>query len=405
LSVEPTNTFDRRVPKDVLQQRIDRVQQALTRAGIDVVLVTCEDNFRYLSGFESPTWINVARPRYCILPAKGDLILVVPTTNLSAVRATTWAKDVRSWISPNPQDDGISIVAEALSSCLSNRRCIGAEMGPQSRLCMPVADFIHLRERLSATRIVDADALIREIRKIKAPFEVEAIRSVAKATSRAFIHLHEELATGFRQVDAVRILRATLLQEGVDDTPYMVAESGYGGYPALQMSATDRRLEGGMVLGIDAGCRHAGYFCDFNRNYAFGHVTDRSRRINNVLWEATEAGIEAARPGALASDVWRAQAAVLDAGLGDLSARRTESGRMGHGIGLRLTEPPSIHPTDTTVLAPGMTITVEPSAEFEVEMSTGTVRHMLIHEENLVVMDDGPVLLSERAPRDLFGVA
>jgi Xaa-Pro aminopeptidase len=404
MSVEATDKSDRRLPKDVLQQRIDRVQQALRHAGIDVVFVTSEDNFRYLSGFESPTWINIARPRYCIVPARGDLILVVPTTNLAAVRATTWVEDVRSWVSPNPQDDGISIVAEALSSCLSQLRCIGAEMGPQSRLGMPVADFLRLRERLSTARMVDADALIREIRKIKSPFEVEAIRTVAMATSRAFLHLRRVLAKGCSQVEAVRTLRSTLLREGVDDAPYLVAESGFGGYPGLQMSATDRCLEDGMVLGIDAGCRFAGYFCDFNRNYAFGRINDRFRRINSVLWEATQAGIQAARPGALASDVWRAQAVVLDEGLGGLSSRRTESGRMGHGIGLRLTEPPSIHPNDTTVLVPGMTITVEPAAEFEVEMPTGTARNMLIHEENLVVMGNGPILLSDRAPREFLDV-
>ncbi|MBV9221198.1 MAG: M24 family metallopeptidase, partial [Methylobacteriaceae bacterium] len=137
---------------------------------------------------------------------------------------------------------------------------------------------------------------------------------------------------------------------------------------------------------------------------AFGRVSDRVRRIDDVLWQATQAGIRAAVPGAQVAEVWRAQAAVLDAGLSDLQARRSESGRMGHGIGLRLTEPPSIHPSDTTVLAPGMTITIEPVAEFEIETPTRSARRMLIHEENLVVTEDGPVLLSDRAPRGLLDV-
>ncbi|MBV9634287.1 MAG: aminopeptidase P family protein [Methylobacteriaceae bacterium] len=392
------------VPRDVLEKRLVEVQLALGRAGIDALFVTAEDNFRYLTGFECPTWINAARPRYCIVPAKGDLILIVPTTNLSATRATTWVQDIRTWVSPNARDDGLSLVVDALSGCVKKGGCVGAEMGPQSRLAMPVGDFLHLREKLSGIHMVDADGLLREIRKIKGPFEVEQIRSVAGAASRALARLHSTMAAGCSEVEAVRALQSMLLQEGVDQAPYVVAESGFGGYPALQMSPSDRRARDGTVLGIDVGCRRLGYFCDFNRNFAFGRVSDRVRSIDDVLWQATQAGIRAAVPGARAAEVWRAQAAVLDGGLSDLQARRGESGRMGHGIGLRLTEPPSIHPSDATVLAPGMTITIEPAAEFEIETPTRSARHMLIHEENLVVTEDGPMLLSDRAPRGLLSV-
>ena len=36
------------------------------------------------------------------------------------------------------------------------------------------------------------------------------------------------------------------------------------------------------------------------------------------------------------------------------------AGRVGHGVGLDMTEPPHISEDDATVLAPGMTITIEP---------------------------------------------
>jgi Xaa-Pro aminopeptidase len=217
--------------------------------------------------------------------------------------------------------------------------------------------------------------------------------------------LAEHLGRGREERSIVQDFRALLFAEGVEDAPYLVGESGHGGYPSLQMAPSRRCLEDGDILSIDAGCRIRGYFCDFNRNFGCGRLFDVSLRVHDLLWQATQAGIDAALPGSTAADVWRAVAKVLDSGLEEVGGRRTRSGRMGHGIGLRLTEPPSIHPDDATVLVPGMVVTVEPSAEFEVATRTGTVRYMLIHEENLVITSNGPELLSTRASRALTTVA
>jgi Xaa-Pro aminopeptidase len=320
----------------------------------------------------------------------------------------TWVADVRSWVSPNPADDGLTLVVDAVRAAAGSDAAVGMEIGPQSRLGMPAIDFLTLRERLLPRRLVDADALLREIRKVKSPFEVAAIRSAAAATSRAFMRLGDQIgrvARGERDERAlVQEFRALLFAEGVEDAPYLVAESGFGGYPSLQMGPSGRRLNKGSIFSIDTGCRVRGYFCDFNRNYAWGHVPAPSDYAHDLLWRATQAGIDAAVPGATAGDVWRATAKVLDGGLEVIGGRRPRSGRMGHGIGLRLTEPPSVHPDDTTVLVPGMVITVEPSAEFDLGTPEGTRRHMLIHEENLVITENGPELLSMRAPREMVTV-
>jgi Xaa-Pro dipeptidase len=391
-------------PSEEYQRRVLRIQGEMERRSIGAVLLTSEDNFRYVSGFDSPTWLNPARPRYCIVSANGEVVLIVPTTNLSAVGSTSWVSDVRSWVSPNPPDDGISLVLDVLRGITGSQLTIGAELGPQSRLGMPVGDFLRLREELGPARIVDADGILRDLRKIKSAYEVSCIRSAAQACSRAFVDLACELEPGCSEVEAVGEFQKLLLRSGVDRAPYLVAESGLGGYPSLQMSPTHRRLHDGCVLGIDAGCCRNGYFSDLNRNFAFRKVPDRLRHISGVLWRATEAGIGAAVVGARASDVWRAQAGVLDAGLGEFAARRAENGRMGHGVGLRLTEPPSVHPSDDTILAPGMVLAIEPAAQYEIPAASGVRRCMLVHEENIVVTADGPEILSLRAPGGFLDV-
>jgi len=86
-------------------------------------------------------------------------------------------------------------------------------------------------------------------------------------------------------------------------------------------------------------------------------LEDSARRAFDLTFAATDAGIEAALPGARACDVWQAMARVL----GIAEAGQTDVGRMGHGIGLNMTEPPSIHPDDQTLLEAGMVLAIEPT--------------------------------------------
>ena len=46
------------------------------------------------------------------------------------------------------------------------------------------------------------------------------------------------------------------------------------------------------------------------------------------------------------------------------------AGRMGHGLGLRMCEPPSNSPDDETVLEENMVLTIEPGIPFTVEGAT-----------------------------------
>jgi Xaa-Pro aminopeptidase len=77
----------------------------------------------------------------------------------------------------------------------------------------------------------------------------------------------------------------------------------------------------------------------------------------------------------------------------------TPIGRMGHGLGLDITEPPSIAPDDKTVLEVGMVLTIEPS--LVLPPGTGAGRRLMVHEENIVVTEQGCRLLTRRAAPEL----
>ena len=369
----------------------------MTDAALDAVLVTSEANFRYFSGFASQTWVSPTRPRYLVLPRGGEPIAVVPMSNAQGMQSETPIADIRVWKAPNPADDGISLVVSALKDSSGKFGAIGAELGHESRLGMPGGDFLRLLDALRPMDVRDAMPLIIRQRMVKSPLEVDRIRRIAGIASDAFEAL-PGFAAGCVTVRSIcQRLQADLILRGADKTPYVVGEAGANGYETIMMGPNDHHLRDGDVLFIDTGSQYDGYFCDFDRHYAVGPPADLVRRAYNAVHVATDAGLNAVRPGRRTCAVWQA---MTDA-LGVHASEASYIGRMGHGLGLSLTEPPSIHPQDQTVLEPGMVVTLEPSLTYRLPDSSDSAAKLMVHEENVVVTEDGCALLSRRAPAEM----
>ena len=187
-----------------------------------------------------------------------------------------------------------------------------------------------------------------------------------------------------------RAFKQRALGLGADDVPYLVGAAAKGGYADVISPPTDRPLQKGDVLMMDTGCVWDGYFCDFDRNWAIGSAGDEARRAYDVLWRATEAGLAAAKPGNTCRDLFQAMAAVI----AELDDSGGDIGRLGHGLGMQLTEQPSHAVFDETVLAENMVLTLEPSLSYGAGL-------MMVHEEDIVVRAEGAELLTTRAPEQL----
>ena len=74
--------------------------------------------------------------------------------------------------------------------------------------------------------------------------------------------------------------------------------------------------------------------------------------------------------------------------------KNNDIGRMGHGIGLQLTEPPSIMIKDETILEENMVIAIEPCLEY----APGT---MIVQEENILITKNGFERLTTRTPKNI----
>lgn len=390
----PRKAARREVPRfsrAEFEHRVERVRGLMTRERLDGLLITSEANLEYLSGFASQfAWNSPSRPWYFVLPRAGEAVAVIPEVGETNWRATSWVKTVNTWPSPRPRNEGLDILSGVIGKLRRRYARLGVELGPETRIGMPVADLLRLRRAIRPFAMADGSGVMRELRLVKSRAEIARIRHICRIVCDAFDALPRMIEPGETEKEVVRKFQADILLRGADKTPYAAIGSGRGGYRSVVMGPTERRLRLGDVFFIDTGSRYDGYFCDFNRNFAIGTPSEEVKRAHEALYRATEAGLAAVRPGKRAADVFAAQAKVLlEAGLA-----LGKVGRFGHGLGKAMTEPPSNKPDDETELVPGMVLTVEPSAAFGRDK-------VLVHEEDVVVTETGHRLLTRRAPREM----
>ena len=384
---------ERGFPDSEFEARAAGAQALMADLGLDVLLVCTEPEVRYLTGFHTPFWQSPTRPWFVVLPAEGRPVAVIPSIGASAMNAT-WVNDIRTWPSPRPSDDGLGLLVETLAELVgqtsSNENVsIGLPMGHETHVRMPLADLDVLRERVAPARFVDATEVVRTLRMVKSDREIAKMAHICDVVSGAFEGVGDLLSIGMTEREAFKSFRIDLLQRGADDVPYLVGASGPG-FDDIIKQPSDRVIERGDLLMFDTGSLYDGYSSDFDRYVAFGRADADAQRAYSTVWAATEAGLAAVRPGATTSDLWRAMADVLDAG-GSLG---NSVGRLGHGLGMQVTEWPSNTADDNTVLQEGMVLTLEPGL-------TWAPGRMMVHEENLVVRADGPEMLSRRASSEL----
>ena len=385
------------------EHRLAAAQSSMAERKLDAIVITSEDHFRYFTGFHSPTWVNLTRPPYAVLPREGQIILIVPTSNTVITQRTSWVGDVRRWVAPRPEDDGISLLRDAIKEVATRYGRVGAELGPESRLTMPAGDFIRLGRELSPTEIVDAYPILRRLLGRKSAAEIEKVRTIAQIASSAFEALPQRLRQGMTIREACNAFKHELLEKGAETSPYVIGVAERGGYPCINLEPSAKKLDVEDILVIDTGSTYEGYFCDFNREYAIGCVGETLRKVYDIVWQATDVGIQAVEPGRTVADVWQSMADAMQKAAARVNVpfEPVELGRMGHGLGLRMCEPPSIAPGDQTVIEAGMILTIEPNMVFQAAVAGEVRRYVCVHEENLPVAADGVQLLSRRAPPEM----
>lgn len=384
----PTPLPARGFPTSEYQQRLARAQVMMKASGLSALLLTTEPEVRYFTGYLTRFWESPTRPWYLVVPASGDPVAVIPSIG-AALMGKTWISDIRTWSAPDLVDDGVSLLADTLLERCGLDGVIGVPSGHETHIRMPFADIAQLNILRQNNKIEGDAGIMRSLRMVKSDLEIAKIRHACHIAGRAFARVGEIAGEGVPLDQVFRRFQMLCLEEGADWVPYLAGGAGRDGYDDVISPATTAPLKRGDILMLDTGMVWDGYFCDFDRNFAIGPPSHAAKSAQSKLMAAVEAGANAARPGARALDVFHAMDKIVIGGAGG-----SEAGRLGHGLGMQLTEWPSFIAGDDTVLVEGMVLTLEPG----VEVAPGRI---LVHEEDIVITKGAPEFLSPRAPAEL----
>ena len=368
-------------PASEFEARATRAQAAMDSLGLSALLLSTEPEVRYFTGFLSRFWESPARPWFVILPAQGKPVAVIPAIG-AALMGRSWIDDIRTWRSPDYTDDGIGLLASALMDLTPKGARIGVPADLETHVRMPLNSWTRLNDSLEGRQLVGDANCMRRLREVKSDAEIDKIRTACSIANRAFDRVPEIARAGVPLARVFRDFQRLCLEEGADWVPYLAGGAAPQGYGDVISPADERPLQGGDVMMLDTGLVHDGYFCDFDRNYSVGPPSPQVAEGHHRLIEATQAGFKAARVGATAADVFAAMDQIVTGGAGG-----SDAGRFGHGLGMQLTETPSLIPDDHRVLEAGMVLTLEPG----VDLGDGK---LMVHEENIVIRPDGAEWLS-----------
>ncbi len=373
--------------KSEFTARTRRAQTLMDAHGLSALLLTTEPELRYFSGFLTRFWESPARPWFLIVPATGEPVAVIPSIG-AALMGNTWIEDIRVWTAPDLEDDGVSLLCDTIREFTPIDGTIGIPDGHETHVRMPLADLERLRTMIGTRRIVGDYGLMRRLRMVKSPAEIAKIETACGIAGRAFARVTEIARAGAALDEVFRKFQILCLEEGADWIPYVACGAELDGYTDVISPARATELTDGYVLMLDTGLVWDGYFCDFDRNWSVGEPTPTVEAAHARLVEASDAAFERARPGGTAADLFHTMDSVLNQ-----NAEGTETGRLGHGLGMSLTEWPSLIPTDMTVLEPGMVLTLEPG------IAVGD--KIMVHEENIVITEGAPRYLSPKIESEL----
>jgi Xaa-Pro aminopeptidase len=277
-----------------------------------------------------------------------------------------------------------------------------------------------VREGLSwPTQIIEPGSILHPMRVIKSTPEVEAMSRAARITCEAHREAMVKTAPRMFEYEIDALLRGTFRRHGSPRMAYSPVVGSGPNATVLHYRRTDRQLQAGDLLLVDAGCEIEYYAADVTRTFPVtGRFSPDQAAVYDVVLEAQLAAIQAVRPGATLDDVHRAAVEVIAGGLirlGVIPGPAEEAiaeerykpfymHRTSHFLGMDVHDVGRSRSEGKPVpLQSGMVITVEPGLYFAESAPDAAARYRGIGvriEDDVLVTEQGSTVLTLAAPKE-----
>lgn len=350
--------------------RLARLRRTLRARGLDALVLFASPRVRYLTGFTGSSGLLAVLP--------GDTRLVTDG------RYDRQAREETRGVAITTASGGL-LEAAARLALLRRARRVGFEPDHVS-----VSAWKDLRRAFPRCAFVPAPGILESMMAVKDAGEVAEIRravGISELVSRDLLGL---IAPGMRESEIAGEIVRRHRMYGADGDAFepIVASGPRSALPHARSSS--RAIRNGDLLLMDFGCVCSGYASDLTRTLGVGRVPRDLRRVYDVVRDAQQAALEAARGGLDA----RALDAVARRPIAAAGYGRRFPHALGHGLGLHLHERPRIAPRSTERLTAGSVVTIEPGIYLP---GRGGIRI----EDDVLLTEQGCEVLS-RIPREIF---
>ncbi|MDG5492085.1 aminopeptidase P N-terminal domain-containing protein [Psychroserpens sp. SPM9] len=246
--------------------------------------------------------------------------------------------------------------------------------------------------------------LMASLREVKTPEELVLLKKAVRISAMGQREIMKAMHPGMSETEV----------QGVHEYIYKKYGSEYEGYPSIVGAGNNgcvlhyiennkMKVENDLVL-MDLGAEYHGYTADVTRTIpANGTFSDEQRAIYDIVYKAQEAGIAATVVGNTMQSPDTAARKVVYQGLIDLGIAKNEREARqyfphgtSHHIGLDVHDPGTYG-----LLQANMVITVEPGIYIPDGSDCDPKWHGIAVriEDDILITENGPVNLSEEAPR------
>jgi len=381
-------------PAEEIGDRHRKLRERMEAEGMEAFLAVQKMDYFYLSG--------TAQDALLFVPLDGKPLLMV-RRELERARME----------SPLDHVVGLKSLRELpslVAGHMGKQLCVlGLEMD-----ILPVRDYLRLQSLFPDSKLVDGSKIIRDIRKIKSPFEIHLMRKAGDIGEKVYQEAGKILRQGMTEIEFGGLLEAAAKKLGhegllrVRSFNYeayswhvlsgsnggIVSQSdspmgGLGLSPAFPVGASRRVMQAREPILVDFGICYHGYQADETRMFSIGKMPRKFIVAYQACREIHDAVLAETRPGADCESIFLRTLELARAlGYEDsyLGPPGLQTKFIAHGIGLELNEYPFLAQGQSYPLEEGMTFAVEPKIVFPGEGSVGLENTVVVTREGCEIL-------------------
>ncbi len=329
------------------QDRCLRVRKQLSKKKLDGMIVSIQENRKYLSGFTGED-TQFDESAGALIISDAHLMLATDSRFLLQAHLEAPLFEIYQY------EKGLAKELPEILQGINVKR-----VGFESRRI----SFFQYREMLKelgekgiAAELMPADDLTENLRLIKDRSEINHIKKALDLAETAFKNVAQTIRPGMTEKEVAWSMEVRMREAGGEGLsfPTIVASGPNSALPHAVPG--DRRIKEGEPILFDWGVRLNGYCSDTSRTIVLGPPGSDFLKIHETVRIAQEKAIDAIKPGISGKAVDAIARSYID----DQGYKGKFGHGLGHGIGLAVHEGPRLSPLSTSVLEPGMVVTVEP---------------------------------------------